>query len=184
MARKNTTRYAILGVLSTKPKSAYQIQKVMRSSICHFWSESDGQIYPMLKKLTAEKLLDCHAEATPGGRVKKIYHLTKQGRDELKRWLKEDIHPEPPRIELLLKLYFSHNVSDKIAIQHLEKKQQAVAQALADYQDIEKNLLAKKLVTAEDRYAYLSLQFGIQHAEMLLNWCEFSVATIKKWKLS
>jgi len=184
MSRKNTTRYAILGMLSTGAQSAYEIQKSMRASINHFWSESDGQLYPALKMLMKEKLLTCTSKTTSGGRAKNIYTLTSSGRAELRRWLKEDIKEDSARVEILLKLFFSHNVNDDVAITHLMEKQKAVKEALLIYRKIEKEFLKEKLAKPEDRYAFLTLQYGIQKAEMLLNWCQSSIKTIKKWRKS
>ena len=107
MSRQNTTRYAILGMLSRKAMSAYDIKKAMVESINYFWSESDGQLYPSLKRLTAEKFLTCVEETTAGGRSKKVYSITKQGLKVLKQWLASDNAQNPPRLEMLLKLFFS-----------------------------------------------------------------------------
>ncbi|MGH9601902.1 MAG: PadR family transcriptional regulator, partial [Terriglobales bacterium] len=47
----NTTRFALLGLLSLGPQSGYDLKKRMEQSIAHFWSESYGQIYPTLRRL-------------------------------------------------------------------------------------------------------------------------------------
>ena len=46
--RENKTKYAVLGMLSFAPKSGYEISQMIKNSTAFFWSESDGQIYPIL----------------------------------------------------------------------------------------------------------------------------------------
>ena len=51
------SKYAILGMLSIRPMSGYDVRKEIQESISNFWTESYGQIYPALKSLVAEKLV-------------------------------------------------------------------------------------------------------------------------------
>ena len=54
---RSSTDYAILGMLTLRPMSGYDIRATIGESIAYFWTESYGQIYPTLKRLTKEKLL-------------------------------------------------------------------------------------------------------------------------------
>lgn len=58
MASPSRTIYAILGFLTVKPMSGYDIKKAVEVSIANFWKESYGQIYPMLKRLAKEGLVE------------------------------------------------------------------------------------------------------------------------------
>src|SRR2546430_12571660 len=83
--RANTSRYAILGVLSRRPMSGYDVKKLIERSIAHFWSESYGQIYPILNRLAAEGLAE-RRRGRPRGKPDRPVHLpTSQGRAELLR---------------------------------------------------------------------------------------------------
>ena len=53
MARMNKSRFALLGLLSLGAMSGYDLRKLFEQSLIHFWSESFGQIYPMLRSLAA-----------------------------------------------------------------------------------------------------------------------------------
>src|SRR5437899_10500693 len=106
MVKENKSRYAILGMLALKPASGYGIKKLMEQSTSNFWSESYGQIYPILKRLTEEGLATSHAEKQEGKPERNIYALTEQGKAELVNWLGEPAEEAPARIETLLKLFF------------------------------------------------------------------------------
>ena len=45
------TEHVILGMLAFEPMSGYAIRQAIRQSVALFWSESDGQLYPALKRL-------------------------------------------------------------------------------------------------------------------------------------
>src|SRR5258707_12735330 len=60
MAKENKSRYALLGMLSIRPGSGYDIKKFMEQSTSNFWHESYGQIYPLLKQLVDEGLATSH----------------------------------------------------------------------------------------------------------------------------
>ena len=54
--KKSKTRFAVLGILSYGPMSGYDIKKFYEKNVAGFWSESYGQIYPILKRLAEEGL--------------------------------------------------------------------------------------------------------------------------------
>src|SRR3989441_13271562 len=103
--RRNRTRYAILGVLSRRPMSGYDVKKLIERSIAHFWNESYGQIYPSLNRLADEGLAERRRERQRGKPDRHVYSLTSKGRAELLRWLALPARLGPVRSELLLKLF-------------------------------------------------------------------------------
>jgi PadR family transcriptional regulator, regulatory protein AphA len=110
MSRDNKSRYAILGLLSLGPMSGYDIKKTIEASLSNFWSESYGQIYPILKSLVADGLATVSVETQTGKPNRYVYALTRAGQDELERWLHRPAEYEVGRNELLLKLFFGWQV--------------------------------------------------------------------------
>src|SRR2546428_7473662 len=103
--RPNTSRYAILGVLSRRPMSGYDVKKLIERSIAHFWNESYGQIYPILNRLAAEGLAERRRERQRGKPDRHVYSLTSKGRAELPRWLALPPRPQTRRSEVLLERF-------------------------------------------------------------------------------
>src|SRR2546428_11912841 len=100
--RANTSRYAILGVLSRRPMSGYDVKKLIDRSIAHFWSESYGQIYPILNRLAAEGLAERRRERQRGQPGRHVYSLTSEGRAGLLPWLAPPPPPQPRPFRVLL----------------------------------------------------------------------------------
>src|SRR2546423_5697146 len=118
--REAKSKFAILGMLSIGPMSGYDIKKEVETSISNFWTESYGQIYPVLKNLIAEKLVTRTIENEPGKPDRHVYSLTPKGRQELRRWLRRDFAPKIQRDEFLLKLFFGEEIPTKANIAHVE----------------------------------------------------------------
>jgi len=151
--RANTSRHAILGVLSFCPMSGYDVKKLIGRSIAHFWNESYGQIYPILKRLAAEGLAERRRETQRGKPDRHVYSLTAKGREELARWLAVPARSEPARSELLLKLFLggAGRPADSLAqVEHFEARQREL---LATYDGIERQLRKemRELVTLLSR---------------------------------
>src|SRR5437763_6795467 len=100
MARAQRTPFVILGLLALsgrQARSGYEIKKVIDTVIAHVWSESQGQLYPVLKHLAADGLVA--ARAGKGARKKILYTITAKGREALRAWLDVPIERGPQREE-------------------------------------------------------------------------------------
>ncbi|HWQ77792.1 MAG TPA: PadR family transcriptional regulator [Anaerovoracaceae bacterium] len=82
-----TIRYAILGLLSWKQSSGYELKKVFEDSPYLYWSGNNNQIYKSLLQLQKEGLVTYETIHQDGAPSKKIYSVTKKGMDELKEWI-------------------------------------------------------------------------------------------------
>lgn len=110
---------AILGILSWKPSSGYELKKIFEDSSFMHWSGNNNQIYGSLNKLEDEKLVTSevvHQENSPS---KKIYTISEEGLRELKESLISK--PEAPDIRktFLVQLAWSHMLTDQEIIELL-----------------------------------------------------------------
>ena len=87
MARKSgTTEYAVLGMLALGPGSGYDLKKRIEGSVAHFWSESYGQIYPILARLASRRLVERRLERQKGKPDRWRYRVEKLGKKLLPQW--------------------------------------------------------------------------------------------------
>jgi DNA-binding PadR family transcriptional regulator len=78
--------WVVLGLVALKPRSGYEIKRIVDRSIRHFWAASYGQIYPELRRLEEEGWIA--GEDDPrGGRSRRVYGITPAGRAGLRGWL-------------------------------------------------------------------------------------------------
>lgn len=170
--RETKSKYAILGMLSIAPMSGYDIKKRIEESISNFWTESYGQIYPMLKSVVAEKLVTKTVEKGSGKPDRHVYSLTELGRKELQRWLSEGVTPKVERNELLLKLFFGEEVTFDTNIHHIEQYRELQQGLLEKYKAIEAEIKAEHKDNPNLPYWLLTVRYGQHVSQALLDWCD------------
>ena len=88
--------YTVLGFLSWKSFSGYDLKKIITGSEIHYWSGNNNQIYRTLLKLDQDGYVTkdiLHQEKNPS---KKIYTITNSGRKRLEQLA--GTSPELPQI--------------------------------------------------------------------------------------
>jgi len=178
--KETKSRYAILGMLSICPMSGYDIKKGVEESISNFWSESYGQIYPILKKLVAEALVTKTVERQAGKPDRHVYELTGKGRQELHRWLGAGVVPKVQRNEFLLKLFFGEEVAATTNLKPVEKYREVQLQLLEKYDALEGDIKAKYADAPGFAYWLMTLQYGKCVSHALVEWCDKTIGKLKK----
>ena len=175
------TDFALLGILTHGPQSGYDIKKHISQSIGYFWQESYGQLYPTLKNLVASGFAKMHIETNEGKPDKKVYEITKEGRNHLKIWLANPIELMPKlRHELLLKLFFGSESSPEICIKHLEQYKTNCQDCYEELTDI-KSLLENDFQNKkESTYWLLTVSYGLICSKSEVEWCNESIGILKK----
>src|SRR5574344_764327 len=183
MGKKNKTRYLILGLLSEKPLSGYEIKKIVDLRFQYFWSESYGQIYPELSRMESENIIEkVVSEENTGRKNSCKYKITDQGLVELKDWLIAPVEKEMIRYEILLKLYFSTQVSPDVMIDHIRefqinhRKQQHMFDLF--HKDLEEHL------DTHDNHSevLMVLGFGQKVWKAYDEWCNETIELLNKRK--
>lgn len=181
MKSSSKTKYALLGILTIKPMSGYDIKKMIDSSISHFWSESFGQLYPALKQMVSENLLTTFEEIN-GKKPKIIYTITEKGKLVLKEWLAISPDKEQIRIEPLLKIFFGYNTTIEITENHITELKINFQQKLIVLKEIVRNMEVYKTPTNEYIFPLLTAQYGIYTYEANLKWCNYALDMLLKLK--
>jgi DNA-binding PadR family transcriptional regulator len=175
----NQSAYAILGILSFHPRqTGYHIRKTVESSVRYFWSESYGQIYPTLKRLAAEGLIE---RCGPVGKKQaQEYVITEAGRGALAAWLAAPYREDPQRNEFLLKIFFGVLAGPETVIGHLENFQQRCRELLGTFAEIDR--LASEHNSREPGFPYwhLTLEFGLVQLRAAVEWSERALKRLKE----
>jgi DNA-binding PadR family transcriptional regulator len=179
MSRENKSKYAVLGVLSLGPMTGYDVKKTIEMSLGNFWSESYGQIYPILKDLVAEGLATVETEIPLVGANRRVYTITPTGRKELRRWLERPPEHNVARIEILLKLFFGWQVPPEESRKKVEEYRQLQQDLLTHYDGIEERLRAEQTDHPGLPYWLMTIGYGRHVTRALIDWCDESLATLE-----
>jgi PadR family transcriptional regulator, regulatory protein AphA len=155
----------VLGLLALKPRSGYDIKAVVDRSTRFFWAASYGQIYPELKRLEGEGLVE--GEDRPnGGRSRRVYTLTPAGHEALLEWMRGDILTIELRDESLLRLFFADALPHEQALLLLEGRKRGHE----EYLEILRAIDARP--GTDPTFVDLVLRWGIEFNEWGARWCE------------
>lgn len=118
-----TLQYAILGLLSRKNMTGYDMSKEFETTLSGFWNAKHSQIYPELKILTEQKLIEYHLEISGTVLEKKVYSITDAGRQKLTQWENTFNKLKPvAKDEFRLQLFFSDCISPEHRIELLKNR--------------------------------------------------------------
>ncbi len=164
----NNTAVVILLVLNRAPRSGYEVKQFIDSSARFFWAASYGRIYPELKRLAAEGLIEGSDESL-GARAKTMYSLTDQGREELEQWYALTPETLELRDEAMLKIFFGDAFDPGLVADHVSTRRRSSERVLADLRAIEPKVAE---LAETDPYPYETLRCGLAMHEAVVAWCD------------
>ncbi|MHB1452370.1 MAG: PadR family transcriptional regulator [Saccharofermentanales bacterium] len=172
MAIKNKTRYAILGILSIAPGSGYDIKKYCDTVISNVWNENYGHIYPVLRAMLGDGLIEYKEESLPAR--KKVYSITEKGRKKFMDWLIVPAQYLPVRSEFMLKFLFSSTLPTTDTMDMLNNYKKRHEVKLTELQSIRKYLEQepKEIQSGRNLYLRSTLRYGILSTEASIRWCD------------
>ena len=121
---------AILGVLSWKSFSGYDLKKIFEQSPIMHWSGNNNQIYKALTKLHRDGLATTEVLYQENAPVRKVYSITDKGLSQLKKAILET--PDEPewRKTFLIRLAWAEMITDEELLELLAKYEEKVRDTL------------------------------------------------------
>lgn len=179
-------KYAILGLLSFKPQTGYELKANFDQAIRYLWNADQAQIYRTLADITEEGLAVYKTVQQDGRPNKKVYELTPKGEDDLHRWLTFPVQSKDQRNAELLQLFFSGRISDEEVMVNLKKLREEVKDNIAGLSMLESQ---SELYVSTDRssrayFFYITtLQLGIRTSQLNLEWIDEAIDKIENGEL-
>ncbi len=175
MALKNKSMYAILGILNLSPSTGYDIKKYSDKVLSGFWNENFGHIYPTLKKMLEDEMIEIIFRETNDKKVR--YGITEKGRQEFEAWLLEDIVQQPIRSEFMLKLLFSSSQPRDNVIRMIESYKELHKKNIEKYLGMQEDLEQGIKEVLKERVCYIKavLRSGIISSEAVIQWCDETI---------
>jgi DNA-binding PadR family transcriptional regulator len=165
METGNAVTWAVLGLIALHPRSGYDIKRVVDRTIRHFWAASYGQIYPELKRLEESGWIA--GEHVPnGGRARRVYRITDEGRQALQAWLVGRETRVELRDESLLRLFFCDTVPHDQAMGLLAARREGYRQMLEYLRSLDDG------TGPDPPFVDLVYRWGLDYCEWGLEWCD------------
>src|SRR5713101_9245132 len=110
-------KHALLGFINYGPMTGYELKKFFDASIAHFWNAELSQIYPALKAMEADGLVEMQVCMQSDRPNRKEYSITEEGRRQLLEWLAEPAESVQFRSPVLIKVFFGTSLRKQDLIQ-------------------------------------------------------------------
>lgn len=171
------TKHYILGWIKNSPTHGYSIKKCYQEFINPDEKLNDARLYPLLREMENEGLVEKKVVDTGTGPVRKVVHVTKKGKEAFLRWLEspaEEGYESRPRYDFfrafpfLSKFPFFYELEKDTIVRKLKEQHEIHSQRLKGYRDARKKMTAKGLAECKIQ----ALDFGIMLEETKISWLE------------
>lgn len=174
-------RHAILGTLSLRPASGYEIKKIFDRGLSLGWNASESQIYRAIHALEKDRLATKSVIEQEGRPSKQQFQITREGLRELDRWLSSGIGPRYEKDPFLLRFFFIERLPPDETLRLLSQRRNQVATEIEEnekvakqYQDIYEHRHPRRL------WWQLQVLGGtIRQQQAQLEWIDGLIAAIK-----
>ena len=178
--------YAILGFLHYKPLSGYDLKKIFDTSVQHFWSADQSQIYRTLARLADDGLAQVEVVPQEDRPDRKVYHITPAGREALHAWLQGPFPASPNRSAPLIQVFFSGQLTDAEIQARFEQAKALFETILARYQEVPTQIGEYTRMVGSPRETYfwlLTLELGMKMMQAQIEWADGVLKLIESGKL-
>jgi PadR family transcriptional regulator, regulatory protein AphA len=166
-------RHAVLGFLSLRPLTGYDLKKYLDAGVGHFWTADQAQIYRSLSQLSDEGLVEVHVIAQDSRPDRKEHHITPAGLAELDEWLRSPLEPRAIREPFLVKVFFASRLPPGDTANMIDARVAAADRQLDELRRVATQAMAamaQEPPTIEELLSTATLESGIRHVVTELEW--------------
>jgi len=184
-------RYALLALLTSEPMTGYDISRLFQSSVGHVWHAPDSQIYPELRKMEAEGLVEAETVDDSRGE-KRFYRPTEAGIIAFRHWmdtpLKYALDRDPAHLRAAYFEWADPAAAKRAMRDHIERFEDLRLQWQGQIDNIDhgtspvlsrrltgKNEAERRRIAAYKRFAYEGL---LARADAEISWARRGIELI------
>jgi PadR family transcriptional regulator, regulatory protein AphA len=178
-SRLTSFEHVLLGMIFIQPSTGYDLKRRFATTAMGVYQPSSGALYPALDRLQRRGLLASEAlPPTGGGRQRRRYQLTQDGRLAHLSWVREPVVPETVSQDLgmhLLRLVMMPQVLPPDAVVGFLA---SLRDALAGFVASLEQQLTGAPDAGRDRYARLAVEHGLAVHRASLAWAEHAITQL------
>ncbi|MFD1956952.1 PadR family transcriptional regulator [Paenibacillus thailandensis] len=175
----------VLGELMTGEKHGYMLQDVLKNAVGTGRKISSGTLYPLLARMTENGWINLREEEeTKGGRTKKIYEITRSGRERFQSLMAEPFDPPmdaDTQNTLRFKMVYFQYVDKEVRLACLNQYLHLLEQNLKHVKQFEFHLQTFKPEPEKQRIQLLRV---FEHRKLLgeteMEWIKQEIERVKR----
>lgn len=190
-------RAALLGLLSAEPMSGYDLNRILDETFGYVWTAPHSQIYPALRQMESEGLIEADLQRT-GGRERRVYRVLDAGLDYLRSWAAEPVvysgERDAPHLKASMMHLLSLDESEALFRAHVSYFRQRVAIWETRIEAIESGrstILRARLKAMDPKdhakliaFKLCSYEGSVMRAKAEIEWAERGLETVALLRLS
>jgi DNA-binding PadR family transcriptional regulator len=178
-----TTSYLILGLLTSRDWSAYELAEQVGKGVTEIWPRASRQLYNAPKQLVEQGFVSAVTEQT-GRRQRTLYSITDSGRAELRRWLSTEARPPSLEFEAMVHVLLADQGSLEDLCKTLERVIEQASQARKLFESHQEFIEATEGGTFPERQHLfvLSSAFMIGHFTHIAEWATWALGEVRTWR--
>jgi DNA-binding PadR family transcriptional regulator len=115
--RSASIERSLLGLLAERPMHGYELHRELgrKSGLGLVWTVRQAQLYGILARLEAARLVASELVASGRGPARKVFHATAEGKAAFDEWAREPASRKDFRLDFLAKLIFAGKTGGRAA---------------------------------------------------------------------
>ena len=170
-----SVKYWILGAINNRPAHGYDLKNGPFKKALVDFGINDGQLYPTLKKLEKEGLIQKRIEQQEGAPNKHTYSITAKGREDFMKWLESSDGEERSfrydfvRNDIFFtRCNFIRYLDRDKAIEKMKRHKKIIEETIIDFQKARDDM-SERVV---DPFRIKIIEYGIKNQKARLEWLE------------
>lgn len=177
-------KHALLGILTCKPMTGYELKQFFDSSVQHFWNAELSQIYPTLKSLEEQQYVEMDLQVQQNRPNRKVYEITEKGREEFERWVRAPQPPADLRDPFLIKVFFGTEIPVEDVLVLLRRQMEEQQKVLAFSETVLRERIREGVramhSTRHGLFWTLTLEMANAYRRAYIDWCERSMHLLEE----
>ena len=173
----STTSYAVLGLLSVRSWTTYELAKQVQRSLNWFWPRAERKLYDEPKQLAARGYAVATEQFT-GKRRSREYAITPDGRAALAEWLSEPSAARSVEFEGMVKVFFA-DAGDldqlRTTLRGIEAEAEERVSAIASLATSGTPFAERAHISA------LTLPLQLEQETAVLRWARWALGQVESW---
>jgi DNA-binding PadR family transcriptional regulator len=178
----STTSCALLGLLSVRPWTTYELANQTKRSLRFFFPRAERHLYAEVKRLADAGLARSETTFT-GKRRTTTYAITPAGRKALRDWLRTEPAPPVLEAEILVRSFFADSGRREDLLAALEvAREQAIAAQRELATMAQSSLDGEAPFPERASVGALGMRFVTDFHRLMESWAEWAAGEVATWE--
>lgn len=170
----------LLGLLKRKPRTGYDLSKIVAKTTSFYWNATSTQVYQSLKRMAEKGWVHVETIVQTGKPSRQVYHLNDSGQEAFMKWLQAAPETPTQKEPFLVQMYFLNMLCKTEIIEKLEAYREEHQARWEEFMTYRATINDPAKSEQENLARRLPLEAGIMQEEFWLRWCELALKEVSE----